>query len=668
MQQSYKKQQIQNSHGNEAGAYLVMYTVVLAFLLAMGGFAVDSARLFRANRALQKAVDAGALAGIAYRVQVGQAVSPDEMRNVACDTLVFNVQNDNIWPENDTTAPVVLRASCMSKTQVSNDPDGAGPLPSVNNGRLRLSVEADLAVPFYFMDIIPWGVFGTDTFGDFQTTTRAATVKLNPAAVSLVLDFSGSMACTDAPDGCSCLLPSTPPCPVENLSNPTAPPTFPFPKSEALKRAAFLFVNQFTENYDYISVVPYNISSFVAAEGDTPFTRGNFSAGGGGVLGPIFDATSSSNTNHSDALTTALGELAGAPIPVRNQAVVFFTDGTPTAGRFSFVNSPTGLTEEFMQNKVDFAQTTIAGTTTLFTFPSALSRSALVDRVNGTGGTLPYGHQQTYPVGAVVTDPSQQLDLTIPANANIFAPCTDQRSYTVANPDRFRRAYTREDFGGDPCPNNPPFLRLGGTTFGGSTVLYEEVPAGSDVDDAALHYEESFFNAALAAAENIITSNRRIYTVGLGFPAIRFDGSSPAGSPALIQYNDGYFGSLNTEFPGGAGLNRSPYQLRNNIALRNDGERRDYLLARIANDPVAVDYNLTHACHFRNLIDGSDLGASACSLRVNFNGGGFTNGQIRTWDQLNNLPRGEYLPTTEAAALQALFDRIARRIILRLIS
>ena len=77
----------------EAGMYLPFFAVLLAALLAVVGLLMDTETLERTRIQLQKAVDAGVLAAMDYRIEVGFPKNPQEEQDIRDRITYFTEQN-----------------------------------------------------------------------------------------------------------------------------------------------------------------------------------------------------------------------------------------------------------------------------------------------------------------------------------------------------------------------------------------------------------------------------------------------------------------------------------------------------------------------------------------------------------------------------------------------
>ncbi|MCB0324639.1 MAG: VWA domain-containing protein [Bdellovibrionales bacterium] len=328
----------------EDGAVLVMMAFLLAALLAVSGLAIDAGNLFRARLALQKAVDSGALGGIAATIHLNdvvQGMSAAEQRTFI-EARARQIAHENLLSDGLTVDPDI---------NILPDyfPAAAG---DGGTQRFRLTVRATADIPYLLLHLVPFEILGASSVGRSGAVNAAAaqaTAERESATVSLVLDVSRSMACPSRGD-CSCLTPErTDSC--EDVAERMGVPT----KIELLKSAVTTFVEQFDSGIDRISMVPFNIVGttdnnyatggkavrFLPEDGESDVARQGFQRDRFQSALANFQAVSS--TNVCDAFMQSYEEgrrvgLLHPDDPARNEelAVVYFSDGAPTAGRFLF--------------------------------------------------------------------------------------------------------------------------------------------------------------------------------------------------------------------------------------------------------------------------------------------------------------------------------------------
>ncbi len=152
---------LKNKKGQSA-ITLAMLTITFLILI---GFAVDTANLLLKKSHLQRALDAGAIAGIT-RYAKGDAQGT--IATTAQQMALYNLQQMGFSPAQITSVTANLTV----------DP---------NTGTATLSANGTLTTNTLFMRLIPGAGLAT------VTTAGTSTAQRNPAIISLVLDVSGSM-------------------------------------------------------------------------------------------------------------------------------------------------------------------------------------------------------------------------------------------------------------------------------------------------------------------------------------------------------------------------------------------------------------------------------------------------------------------------------------------
>ena len=150
------------------GAVIVLFALAVVALLGMVAFAIDTGYIFTVNTELQRAADAGALAGAGMLVQ-GTDVAEDATREYVIANIVgarevkeseIEVETGHWDPETRSFSASGIQPSAIKVTVVRNDQ------------------------PLFFGRI-----FGRDRFD----TDAESIARFQPREVMLVLDYSGSM-------------------------------------------------------------------------------------------------------------------------------------------------------------------------------------------------------------------------------------------------------------------------------------------------------------------------------------------------------------------------------------------------------------------------------------------------------------------------------------------
>jgi len=339
---------------------------VLALLLTFAGIALDTGKMYLWRLRLERAARAGVTAGLGYRAVQGWqtiyggppqyigTVGDPKTGSPSSEMLKLVAHAQQVALENlRSTAADSISSSALNaldtefSTYVKIEPDGNndGYNPVQDRVQLRLSYEVPTFLIGRLGSIIP--ISCDKGSGTRCTVTATADAVFAPATIGMILDTSGSMACDD---------PTDPDCPCRTSAGGCAVGTR---KIDQLMDAAMEFIKFFNPFRDRISIVPFNIAADpgylrilgpplyanqVVSFGQTPDLYNRVTdkidrtKGSASMLNPV------SNTNHCDALATAIWEINAVAnnlnVPVRSLRpfYVFFTDGAPNAMRVSWMN------------------------------------------------------------------------------------------------------------------------------------------------------------------------------------------------------------------------------------------------------------------------------------------------------------------------------------------
>ncbi len=288
----------------EDGVIIIMTVFLIVALLALGGLAVDSGNLYQRKLQLQKAVDAGALAGIGNLIIEGR----DEIeKKFATDETLkdyVEAQGKSVARENLRIAGVPLE-KIKSLTAEYRAGDNA------------LQVSASLEVDLLLMDRVPFQIFYVEKVKGEVLLDATATSQRSRANVSLIVDTSNSMNCPTE-GSCECLSPAG-----LGLCGGKR-------RIDQLKEALRIFAEQFDPTRDRINFVPFNIAAKLALGVQA---SGGFSLDN--LKNEIGKLAPKSLTNICDGLMRGYADLKQAAVIDQEEvAYVLFSDGAPTAGRF----------------------------------------------------------------------------------------------------------------------------------------------------------------------------------------------------------------------------------------------------------------------------------------------------------------------------------------------
>lgn len=322
-----------SEEGRERGVYIPLFVFLCVVMLALLGVAIDIGTVARTQMRLQKAADAGVLAGLAYRLEGGGA-APADVEERAQRFVEANLRTYGF--------PV------GSPSLIVTPPRFSGLAPET----LSTAVEYD--VPLLLLPHVPFRMLGHIAMTDHYSVSATAKGTVPRANILLVLDTSSSMACPASDPDCSCGGPGGAGCDLS--PNPGSA------KIYELRRAVFHFLRSFREDWDRISLIAFDgVSQMLISfdrDGDgiaDGFRRSDFETALGREGSPIPPAFQAGGlTNPSDGLLDAYRELATVQlrtvahsrIPMFGNepaSVVFFTDGSPTAATYCLTSSSASL-------------------------------------------------------------------------------------------------------------------------------------------------------------------------------------------------------------------------------------------------------------------------------------------------------------------------------------
>ncbi len=306
----------------ECGIYIPLFVFLSVFLLAMLAVVVDIGTVARNRMRLQKAADAGVLAGLAYRLQIGTGADRGEIEDRAQRFVEENLRLDG-YP---VGSPDLIVAH----------PTFTGTMPET------LTTSVAYKVPLLLLPSVPMQILGAPRGPAWYNVPTSATGIVPRANIVLVLDTSSSMACpVDNPD-CACGGPAGGGCDVSPVPGKA--------KIYELRRAVFSFLAQFRENWDRISLVAFDGVSQTLVPLDRDgngtadgFALGDFQTALGNDGQPIPTAFRPGGlTNPSDGLLAAYNQVSSTTVQSSSHIavpllgnerinVVLFTDGAPTA-------------------------------------------------------------------------------------------------------------------------------------------------------------------------------------------------------------------------------------------------------------------------------------------------------------------------------------------------
>ena len=312
-----------NGLHNERGIYIPLLTFVILALLAASCMVIDLGTVARSQVQIQRAADAGVLAGLAYRIDNRQEVDPEDA--IVARARRFAEQN-MIQLGHDPTRAV------WDVEYKLTDPDGK------NQETLVVKITYD--APLLIMTHIPFHRFGNGPAPGNMRVFGTSKGAIPPSNIVMVLDTSNSMAC-----------PGSGPCPCQTAGVNCNVSPGSGAKIYELRTGVYKFLENFREGYDRISLVSFD----VVAETLVPFNPNGFQLQDfrnqlgleGSQIPDKF--LPGGMTNPSDGLSEAFQELKRRsfiqPTGKANEpvAIVFFTDGAPSAADVCFSDDKLAL-------------------------------------------------------------------------------------------------------------------------------------------------------------------------------------------------------------------------------------------------------------------------------------------------------------------------------------
>jgi len=359
--------------------------------------------------------------------------------------------------------------------------------------------QATLAVTYRVRTFILGSILGitgrgqiVDANGRFVVATQE-TAKLDPVAVTLVLDVSGSMACPDP--ACECRIP------------PSTCEADPRPKTiDQLVAAVQGFKDYFNPVHDYIGVVSFNLG----ARADFPLTANPFGASTvrlntfNQAIRKAPDANSTGlfprgNTNICDGLSRAIQEMSTfeAARPAVPQVVVLFSDGAPNAfvGDFDVTPPPSLIPPPADGTFYQYALEWRTPPATVYRGPSPLVRPPAAQ------GTL-FGHViQNNAIG--------------PQGSEYCGPFD---AATISQPSNFSRVLNRNLPNSRGCIGTLDFSIPNTNGQAGVTGVAIDASEGATPDNATkFNYARLGYFCAIEAADYIRERFQApLFTVGVG--------------------------------------------------------------------------------------------------------------------------------------------------------
>ena len=416
---------------------MVLFVLSLGAFLTLGGMAVDLAHLYTWQTRIERAAKAAAFSTIQYRAIQGWS-NFFETSGGGCTPKANGLQ---LLQAHATSVIRENLATFHPDARSNADGNLTFPQPNANFYncvRDQVTIDATYRVPTFVLGRVARLIGSRFTDDTFRASVRStATAQLDPVAVALVLDVSGSMNCTDPT--CACRKDGS------NCNSGTKLIT-------ELVRALTEFKSYFNPLHDYISVTTFNLGartvfSFTGG-GSTPtpfgasatrytdFNRVTTTGTAADSLNPL------SNTNICEGLQLAINQLTsfknatsgttGVQHSRVKKIAVLFTDGAPNAFRGTFSNRTAGPDYQYALEWRSADGTMYRGPSPLVTSASlfnhviSLGRISPNDSANLCGPVLSNPAQFPHALNAsATTSPTPaprgcltSLGFTIPETAN----------------------------------------------------------------------------------------------------------------------------------------------------------------------------------------------------------------------------------------------------------
>lgn len=320
------------------GYVLALFAMTLGILLSIAALAVDLSSAYIWRLRVERAAKAGAFAGIQFRSLKGWSyfckrnaagTGAEPMRpnpTVPGDTTPNQYKDLKDFVSSVVTANLAANPGFQGTAVVSSD--------VFDCQSETLTATVTFVPPTLFMR----GVLPLIGASGGLSISYSASASLDPAAVALILDTSGSMNCPNS--DCSCRTTNT--CATTGRT------------IDSLVTAVAGFREYFNPFRDYIAIIPFNLSAapsrrFSFLSGGSPTPWGNATSRYNDFVArtSLYSASNTSgldpksNTNICDGLIGAIDELtalnSAEPSSSRTRKfTVLFTDGAPNAMRGAF--------------------------------------------------------------------------------------------------------------------------------------------------------------------------------------------------------------------------------------------------------------------------------------------------------------------------------------------
>ena len=264
----------------QKGVVLFLNAIMLIATVGFVGLAVDVGTMYMIKSRLSAAVDAAAYAaGRSINLTNTVAAAQAAAYNTAVAFLNANFPSGYLG---STATPTIDQddgtKGASGNPVLVQEKDGSGE----PDGILNSSITAHVTAPTYFMN-----VFGIHSL----TVTASGTASRRGLVMMLVLDKSSSMNTATAPTAC-----------------------------QNMVTASQNFIKQFSP-YDQIGLVTFDYTAHLMDQLTTSYL--------GNLNTDIGNITCGNNTNTTAALELAYQEIKRVNLPLAENVIVLFTDGSP---------------------------------------------------------------------------------------------------------------------------------------------------------------------------------------------------------------------------------------------------------------------------------------------------------------------------------------------------
>jgi Flp pilus assembly protein TadG len=255
---------------NNRGFTLILYALMLTFIVAAGGLALDVGTIYMVRARLSAAADAAALAaGRSVNLADSVPAATSAATTTADQFFTANFPNNYF----NTIGTPTVTPSFSQETDSNGNPTGV----------LDITVAASVQTPTYFMNI-----FNVSAV----TVTASSTASRRGVVMMMVLDISSSMNTSTTPTACAAMI-----------------------------QAAQNFITLFSP-FDTLGLVTFDLTAHLTYPPSQSWGSGTLNTDIGNIV-------CNSNTNTVAALELAYQELKAVDLPLAENTIVLFTDGSP---------------------------------------------------------------------------------------------------------------------------------------------------------------------------------------------------------------------------------------------------------------------------------------------------------------------------------------------------